>query len=83
MNRCLYCYKELKDGQTDFHPACARMMFGTAMVPALPYVREQLGDLARQVVRAQTILTGVQAKLSLDINRGGRHEADRFTIVGL
>lgn len=35
------------------------------------------------MVRAQTTLTGVQAKLSLDINRGGRNEPDRFTIVGL
>lgn len=83
MNKCLYCYKELKEGQVDYHPACARKMFGTAKVPALPYVRAQLGDLAKQVVRAQTTLTGVQAKLSLDINRGGRNEPDRFTIVGL
>lgn len=83
MNRCLYCYKELKEGQVDYHPACARKMFGTTKVPTLPYVRAELGDLARQVVRAQTTLTGVQAKLSLDINRGGRNEPDRFTIVGL
>lgn len=83
MPRCLYCYKELKPGQTDYHPACARRIFGTTRVPALPYVRAQLGDLAKQVVRAQTTLTGVQAKLSLDINRGGRNEPDRFTIVGL
>lgn len=83
MNRCLYCYKELKEGQTDYHPACARKFFGTKSAPALPYVRAQLGDLARQVVRAQTTLTGVQAKLSLDIDKGGRNEPDRFTIVGL
>lgn len=83
MKRCLFCYKELKEGQTDYHPACARKMFGTAKAPTLPYVRAQLGDLAKQVVRAQTTLTGVQAKLSLDINRGGRGEPDRFTIVGL
>ncbi|MDE8721529.1 HipA domain-containing protein, partial [Alistipes putredinis] len=36
-----------------------------------------------QVVRAQTTLTGVQAKLSLDVNPGGKNEPDRFTIVGL
>ena len=29
MARCLYCYKELKDGQTDYHPACAKKLFGT------------------------------------------------------
>lgn len=81
--RCLFCYKDLKGGQTDYHPACARKFFGTKEAPKLPYIRAQLGDLARKVVRAQTTLTGVQAKLSLDINRGGRNEPDRFTIVGL
>ena len=83
MSRCLYCYKELVEGMKDFHPACAKKFFGTRTAPELPYVRAQLGDLARQVVRSQTTLTGVQAKLSLDINRGGRNEPDRFTIVGL
>lgn len=81
--RCLFCYKDLKEGQIDYHPACARKFFGTKEAPKLPYIRAQLGDLARKVVRAQTTLTGVQAKLSLDINRGGRNEPDRFTIVGL
>ena len=42
-----------------------------------------LTDLAKQVIRSKTTLTGVQAKLSLDINKGGRNETDRFTIVGL
>lgn len=83
MEKCLYCYKELKEGQTDYHPACARKMFGSKDAPTLPYVRTQLGDLAKEVVRSQTTLTGVQAKLSLDINHGGRNENDRFTIVGL
>jgi len=83
MEKCLYCYKELKEGQKDFHPACARKMFGSKEAPTLPFVRAQLGDLAKEVVRSQTTLTGVQAKLSLDINRGGRNESDRFTIVGL
>ena len=79
----LFCYIYLKEGQNDYHPACARKFFGTKGVPSLPYVRSQLGDLARKVVRAQTTLTGVQAKLSLDIDKGGRNRPDRFTIVGL
>jgi serine/threonine-protein kinase HipA len=83
MCKCLYCYKELKEGQTDFHPACAKKFFGVKKAPAIPYIREQLKDLAKEVVRSQTTLTGVQAKLSLDINKGGRDEQDRFTIVGL
>ena len=83
MAKCLYCYKELNEGEKDFHKACSKKMFGAPSVPELPYTRENLTDLAKQVIRSQTTLTGVQAKLSLDINKGGRNESDRFTIVGL
>ena len=83
MAKCLCCYKELKNGQKDYHPACARKLFGSKIAPELPYLRSQIGELAKQVVRSQTTLTGVQAKLSLDVNSGGKNEPDRFTIVGL
>lgn len=83
MEKCLYCYQPLKEGQTDYHPACTRKLFGVKEAPRLPYVRSDIGDLAKKVIRSQTTLTGVQAKLSLDINRGGRDEPSRFTIVGL
>ena len=83
MARCLYCYKELGKDEKDFHKACSRKMFGTKEVPELPYTRNDLNDLARQVIRSQTTLTGVQAKLSLDINKETAGTTDRFTIVGL
>ena len=47
MERCLYCYKELKEGQVDYHPACARKLFGTRQAPQLPYVRSEIGELAK------------------------------------
>ena len=40
-------------------------------------------DLARQVIRTSASVTGVQAKMSLDVDRGGKNEPDKFTIVGL
>lgn len=83
MAKCLYCYKELKEGQTDYHPSCAKKLYGVKTAPVLPYNRSQIGELAKRVVRAQTTLTGVQAKLSLDVNHGQKNEPDRFTIVGL
>ena len=83
MGKCLYCYKELKEGQADFHPACARKFFGATAAPRLPYVRSQLGDLAKRVVRSQAALTGAQAKLSLDISRDVGSQQGRLTIVGL
>ena len=81
--KCLYCYQELKEGQRDYHPACARRFFGSATPPVLPYSRQNISELASEVIRSRPTLTGVQPKLSMDINRGGRDEPDRLTIVGL
>lgn len=83
MGKCLYCYKDLLPGEVDFHPACARKMFGKSVAPQLPYTRDNMSELAKQVIRSSASVTGVQAKLSLDIDRGKRNEPDRFTIVGL
>lgn len=81
MCKCLYCYKELGDGQRDFHPGCARKLFGTKAVPLLEYRHENLDLLAEQIIRSQTSLTGVQPKLSLNLNK---HDGcSRLTIVGL
>ena len=81
MCKCLYCYKELKEGQKDFHPSCARKFFGTKDVPLLEYKHEELDQLAEQVIRSQTSLTGVQPKLSLNLSK---HDGcSRLTIVGL
>ena len=81
MCKCLYCYKELEKGQKDFHPGCARKFFGTSDAPLLEYRREELDALAAQVIQAQTSLTGVQPKLSLNLHK---HEgSNRLTIVGL
>ena len=83
MSRCLFCYKELFDNEIDFHKSCSKKIFGTTIAPELPYTRDNLTELAKQVIRSQTTLTGVQAKLSLDIKKGGHNETERFTIVGL
>lgn len=81
MCKCLYCYQELEEGQKDFHPHCVRKFFGTKDVPLLEYRHEDLDRLAEQVIRAQTSLTGVQPKLSLNLSK---HDGcSRLTIVGL
>ena len=81
MCKCLYCYQELEEGQKDFHPSCARKFFGTKEVPLLEYRHEDLDQLAEQVIRAQTSLTGVQPKLSLNLSK--HEDCSRLTIVGL
>ncbi len=81
MAKCLCCYQELADGMVDYHPKCAKRFFGTTSVPGFPYLHSEIKDLAKEVVRSQTAVTGVQAKLSMDIEKL-QHES-RFTIVGL
>lgn len=73
----------LADGEVNYHKACARKIFESTTVPALPYTRANIKELAREIVTASTTVTGVQAKLSLDISRGHAGEPQRFTIVGL
>ena len=81
--KCLFCYKSLKEGEIDYHKACARKIFESTTVPVLPYTRANIKELAREIVTASTTVTGDQAKLSLDISRGHAGEPQRFTIVGL
>ena len=81
MCKCLYCYQPLQENQKDFHPQCAKKIFGVQEAPLLEYKYDELDHLAEQVIRAQTSLTGVQPKLSLNFNK---HEGtNRLTIVGL
>lgn len=81
MAKCLCCYQELGEGMVDYHPQCAKRYFGTTTVPGFPYRHTEIKELAKEVVRSQTAVTGVQAKLSMDIEKL-QHES-RFTIVGL
>ncbi len=82
--RCLYCYKPLPDNRVDFHAACSKKIFGQPEPPELPYDEEQLDELAKEVIKSQTTVTGVQAKLSLHIAKDSSDAGTRkFTIVGL
>ncbi|MBO7465607.1 MAG: type II toxin-antitoxin system HipA family toxin, partial [Bacteroidales bacterium] len=62
---------------------CAKKAFGTKGIPKIPYTRDNIDDLARDLVLRQTTVTGVQPKLSLHISRGGKDEPDRLTLIGL
>lgn len=82
MERCLYCYQPLEQNETDFHSRCSKKIFGTATPPLLPYSKADIESLALEVVRSQVTITGVQPKLSVDLEKEKGGEK-RFTIVGL
>ena len=81
MSRCLYCYQELTRGEHDFHASCAKKIFGMSEAPLMEYTHADMDQLAEKIIRSQTTLTGVQPKLSLNLQQheGGK----RLTIVGL
>jgi serine/threonine-protein kinase HipA len=77
----LYCYKDLNESEHDFHVRCAWKFFGTTTAPTMDYTRKDMDRLAEQIIRSQTTLTGVQPKLSLNLQK---HEgSQRLTVVGL
>ena len=83
MKRCLCCYQPLKDGEVDYHPRCAKRLFGQPVAPSLPYTRKDINKLAQVVVESRTTVTGVQAKLSMDLEHDANGRAQRLTIVGV
>ncbi len=82
MSKCLYCYKELSANETDFHKACSRQFFASATPPLLTLNKEQLETLAKEIILKSIAVTGVQPKLSLQLEKT-RNEAPRLTLVGL
>jgi len=82
-NKCLYCYQLLEDGE-NYHPECSKEIFGTSKPPLLPYTNEQMGELAWQIIQSKITITGVQPKVTLDLeNNDIKDTPKRFTIVGL
>lgn len=83
MERCLFCYKPLKVGEIDFHKTCSRRMFGTSVPPQLSYIRKEIDKLALVVIEKSVTVTGVQAKLSMDLEKDEYGNPQRLTIVGV
>ncbi|MGC9472037.1 MAG: HipA domain-containing protein [Bacteroidales bacterium] len=82
MNKCLYCYQENDSGLKDFHPGCSKKMFGTEEPPVLDYSFSEMAKLAEKVISMSVTVPGVQAKLSLHLDKkGGR--PSKLTLVGL
>jgi serine/threonine-protein kinase HipA len=73
----------LEPGQIDFHSACSRRIFGRPEQPELPYNEQDMLMLGERVIKSQVAVTGVQAKLSLQIEKEKPDKHHRFTIVGL
>ena len=83
MNRhCLYCYQPLSEHEQDFHAKCCKKIFGTTIPPTLSLGTEDLKEMARRLIIRSVAVTGVQPKLSLDLEKVDARTS-RLTVVGL
>jgi serine/threonine-protein kinase HipA len=83
-NRCLYCYQKLENKNSDFHETCNKKFFGQLQTPLLDYKFDDLDALADKIITSKMAVTGVQAKLSLSIQRKhANNTIKKLTIVGL
>ncbi|WP_298954761.1 HipA domain-containing protein [uncultured Nonlabens sp.] len=82
MNNCLYCYKEIDQGN-DFHKHCALDFFGTKVVPELNYSLDEMQKLAKDIVSRSISVPGVQPKLSMSLfDHKEEDRKHRLTVVG-
>ncbi len=80
MSRCLYCYKEVEDGQ-DYHAECSLAFFGTEKPPKIEYSLDEMSELAKEVVERSVSVPGVQPKLSMSVINNDQKD-QRLTVVG-
>lgn len=82
MAKCLICYKDDLANGIYYHPECALKFFGTKEAPDLNYSFVEMKDLARKIVQSQGIMTGVQPKISLGLERTGKERRKLALMMG-
>ena len=80
-NRCLICGRAIGAVENDYHPDCLKGLFGGTTTPVFAYSTDELNRMAKELVLSRMSVPGVQAKLSVHLERGGG--SDRMTLVGL
>lgn len=76
---CLLCYKPLSAEEIDYHVKCVANIFGLKQMPEFDIDEKKLSDYAKRIIKANRVITGVQPKLSLWLEK--TKKSNRFTIV--
>lgn len=82
MKNCLFCYQTLDNDTYDYHPACSKKLFGSPHPPLIDFNLSELHELAKEHVIHSKAVTGVQAKLSLNVLKE-QNQPTRLTMIGL
>jgi serine/threonine-protein kinase HipA len=81
----LGCYQNLESEAEarGYHKKCSRKLFGTDSPPRVDFGIEQLEELAKNSLSHHLGITGVQPKVSVDLEKQKEDPAHRIMIVGL
>lgn len=82
MKACLYCYQQILQDEIDFHSSCAKKIFDTPYAPSFDFNLQELEELAKQIIIQSKAVTGVQPKLSINLEKK-QNVSSRLTIVGI
>ena len=79
---CLYCYLSVEEGK-DFHEKCASLFFNSPIAPIVDYSLDEMEKLAKDIVDRSISVPGVQAKLSMSVDKSTKGKSiNRLTVVG-
>jgi serine/threonine-protein kinase HipA len=81
MVKCLYCYQPLNGNGQELHPSCSVKIFGSAIPPIIDFDMKDLEGSARQIIIKSVAVTGVQPKLSMNLEKT-KNGPSKLTIVG-
>ncbi|MBL1278708.1 MAG: HipA domain-containing protein [Fluviicola sp.] len=77
--KCLICYKPLDKLEINYHTKCLKKEFGLKQMPLININEKELKEHAKELIEANTTITGVQPKLSLWLEKS--KSTIRFSII--
>lgn len=83
--KCLGCYLplNLSELKENYHKKCSKKLFGTENPPIVDFGIDQLEEMAKLSINNHIGITGVQQKISVDLEKHKDDPNHRFMIVGL
>jgi len=82
--KCLGCYRPLELSLPgNYHTACSKKLFGTETPPQVNFGADELEELALKSLSQHLGLTGVQPKISTQLEKDANDPTHRLMIVDL
>lgn len=81
-NQCLGCYLPLEE-DIRYHKSCSKKLFGTDEMPNVDFGTEDLEELAKKSINNHLALTGVQQKISVNLDKHKNSPDHRLMMVDL